>query len=94
MTHREYLLTVEHTIYESLDSTTKAIHKNIGETITLNQKDFETIKGGNDIVRYVSAGHGMTASVTFGKENFANEVQYTEVTVETGVAKLGKRKSK
>jgi hypothetical protein len=36
----------------------------------------------------------MTATVTFGKENFANEVTYTEVTVSTGVAKLGKRKSK
>ena len=94
MTHREYTLTVEKTIYEHLDANLKAVHLEEGETLTLSQADFETIKGGNDIVRYVSAGHGMTASVTFGKENFANEVQYTEVTVETGVAKLGKRKSK
>jgi hypothetical protein len=42
----------------------------------------------------VNAGQGMTATVTFNKENFSNEVQYTEVTVSTGVAKLGKRKSK
>ena len=94
MTHREYTLTVEKTIYESLDANTKAVYLDKGETITLSQTDFETIQGGNDIVRYVSAGHGMTASVTFNKENFANEVQYTEVTVSTGVAKLGKRKSK
>jgi len=94
MTHREYTLIVEHPIYERLDSTTKAVYYNVGEAITLNQADFEKIKGGNDIVRYVSAGHGMTATVTFSKENFANEVTYTEVTVSTGVAKLGKRKSK
>jgi hypothetical protein len=94
MTHREYTLVVEHTIYERLDQTTKAVYRNIGETITLNQADFEKIKEGHDIIRYVTAGHGMTASVTFGKENFANEVTYTEVTVETGIAKLGKRKSK
>ena len=94
MTHREYTLTVEKTIYEHLDANTKAVHLEEGETLTLSQADFETIKGGNDIVRYVSAGHGMSASVTFNKENFVNEVQYTEVTVSTGVAKLGKRKSK
>ena len=94
MTHREYTLIVEHPIYERLDSTTKAVYKKVGEAITLNQTDFETIKEGHDIIRYVSAGHGMTASVTFGKENFSNEVDYTEVTVETGTAKLGKRKSK
>ena len=94
MTHREYTLIVEHPIYEMVDSATIAFYKNRGETLTLSQTDFETIKGGNDIVRYVSAGHGMSASVTFNKENFSNEVQYTEVTVSTGVAKLGKRKSK
>ena len=94
MTHREYTLTVEKTIYEHLDANTKAVHLEEGETLTLSQVDFETIKGGNDIVRYVSAGHGMTATVTFNKENFANEVTYTEVTVYTGVAKLGKRKDK
>jgi hypothetical protein len=94
MTHREYTLIVESTIYERLDQTTKAVYRNIGETITLNQADFEKIKEGHDIIRYVTAGHGMTASVTFGKENFSNKVTYTEVTIETGIAKLGKRKSK
>ena len=94
MTHREYTLIVESTIYERLDQTTKAVYRNIGETFTLNQADFEKIKEGHDIIRYVTAGHGMTASVTFGKENFSNKVTYTEVTIETGVAKLGKRKSK
>lgn len=94
MTHREYTLTVEHPIYERLDSDTKAVHKHVGQTVTLNREDFEKIKAGHDIIRYVTAGHGMTASVTFGKENFANEVTYTDVTIETGVAKLGKRKSK
>lgn len=93
MTHREYTLTVESPIYESLDSI-KAVHKDKGQTLTLNQQDFDRIKEGHDIVRHVVAGHGMYASITFGKENFANEVTYTEVTVSTGVAKLGKRKSK
>lgn len=93
MTHREYTLTVEHPIYERIGDT-KAIHRNIGETLTLNREDFERIKEGHDIIRYVTAGHGMTASVTFGKENFANEVAYTEVIINTGIAKLGKRKSK
>jgi hypothetical protein len=93
MTHREYTLTVINPIYERLGDI-KAIHKHVGETITLNQTDFKTIKEGHDIIRYVSAGHGMTAGVTFGKENFSNEVTYTEVTIETGIAKLGKRKSK
>ena len=94
MTHREYTLTVENTIYEILDAKTTAVHKSVGETITLNQKDFDIIKEGREIIRYVNAGHGMTSSVVFGKENFANEVTYTEVTVSTGVAKLGKRKAK
>ena len=93
MTHREYTLTVEKTIYESLAGI-KAVHKNIGQTVTLSQQDFDRIKEGHDIVRHVVAGHGEFASITFGKENFANEVAYTEVTVSTGVAKLGKRKSK
>ena len=93
MTHREYTLTVEHPIYESLDSI-KALYKGKGETLTLNQKDFDTIKEGREIIRYVNAGHGMTSSATFSKENFANEVTYTEVTVSTGIAKLGKRKDK
>ena len=94
MTHREYTLTVENTIYESLDSTTRAVYKNPGQTMVLNQQDFDRIKEGHYIVRYVTAGHGMTASITFGKENFTNEVQYTEVTISTGTAKLGKRKNK
>jgi hypothetical protein len=94
MTHREYTLTVEKTIYENLDANTKAVYLDKGETITLSQVDFETIKEGHDIIRYVNAGQGMTATVTFNKENFSNEATYTEVTVETGTAKLGKRKSK
>ena len=93
MTHREYTLTVEYPIYESIGDI-KATHKHVGQTVTLNRQDFERIKEGHDIIRYVTAGHGMTASVTFGKENFANEVTYTDVTIETGIAKLGKRKSK
>jgi hypothetical protein len=94
MTHREYTLTVEKTIYEHLDANTKAVHLGEGETLTLNQQDFDKIKEGHDIIRYVSAGQGMTATVTFSKENFANEATYTEVTISTGVAKLGKRKAK
>ena len=94
MTHREYTLTVEHPIYESLDSETKAVIRGKGQTVTLNQQDFDRIKEGHDIVRHVVAGHGEFASITFGKENFANEVTYTEVTISKGTAKLGKRKSK
>ena len=94
MTHREYTLTVEKTIYEHLDANTKAVHLEEGETLTLNQQDFDKIKEGHDIIRYVNAGQGMIATVTFSKENFVNEVTYTEVTVYTGVAKLGKRKAK
>ena len=94
MTHREYTLTVEKTIYEHLDANLKAVHLEEGETLTLNQQDFDRIKEGQDIVRSVNAGQGMYASVTFNKDNFANEVTYTEVTVYTGVAKLGKRKAK
>ena len=93
MTHREYTLTVEHTIYQRLGDI-KSVYKNIGETITLNREDFERIKEGHDINLYVTAGHGMTAFVIFGKENFKNKVAYTEVTINTGIAKLGKRKSK
>jgi hypothetical protein len=93
MTHTEYTLTVERPIYKIMGDT-KAIHKNIGETVTLSQDDFERIKEGHHLSSSVTTGHGMTALVTFGKENFANEVTYTEVTIETGIAKLGKRKSK
>ena len=95
MTHREYTLTVVHPIYERIGNATVATtHKHVGQTMTLNVEDFERIKEGHDIIRYVTVGHGMTASVTFGKENFANEVAYTDVTISSGIAKLGKRKSK
>ena len=94
MTHREYTLTVEHPIYESLDSETKAVYKRKGQTVTLNQQDFDRIKEGHDIIRHTVAGHGLYALITFGKENFANEVTYTEVTISKGTVKLGKRKSK
>ena len=94
MTHREYTLTVEKTIYESLDAKTKAVYLDKGETITLKSNAWKNLLAGEDIIRYVNAGQGMTATVTFNKENFANEVTYTEVTVSTGVAKLGKGKDK
>ena len=94
MTHREYTLTVEKTIYESLDANTKAVHLDKGETLTLDQKDFVSLLNGESFVRYVNAGQGMTATVTFSKETVANEVTYTDVTVSTGVAKLGKGKGK
>ena len=94
MTHIEYTLTVEKTIYEHLDANTKSVHLEEGETLTLNRNEFIDLLDGEDIIRYVNAGQGMTAKVTFSKENFANEATYTEVTVSTGVAKLGKRKSK
>ena len=94
MTHREYTLTVEKTIYESLDSETKAVYKGKGQTVTLNEQDFDRIKAGQEISRTTVAGHGMYATITFGKENFANEVTYTEVTISKGTVKLGKRKSK
>ena len=94
MTHREYTLTVEKTIYESLDANTKAVYLDKGETITLKPNAWKNLLAGEDIIRYVTAGQGMTATVTFNKENFSNEATYTEVTVETGTAKLGKRKSK
>jgi hypothetical protein len=93
MTHREYTLTVENPIYETLGDI-KATHKHVGQTVTLNREDFEKIKSGLTISRYEVAGHGMYADVSFNKDNFANEVTYTEVTIETGIAKLGKRKSK
>jgi hypothetical protein len=104
MSHREYTLTVEHPIYETLGPI-KVIYKDKGQTVTLSQQDFDRIKKGHDIVRTVVAGHGETSTIwwrspetvttiTFGKENFANEVTYTEVTISKGVAKLGKRKSK
>ena len=94
MTHREYTLTVELPIFERLDSDTKAVHKHVGQTVTLNREDFEKIKSGQTISYDVIAGHGTYAEVSFNKDNFANEVSYVDVTVETGIAKLGKRKSK
>ena len=93
MTHREYTLTVVNPIYEDLGDI-KATHKHVGQTVTLNREDFEKIKSGQTISYDEVAGHGMYADVSFSKDNFANEVTYTEVTIETGIAKLGKRKSK
>ena len=93
MTHREYTLTVENPIYETLGDI-KAVHKHVGQTMTLNREDFEKIKSGQTISRDVLAGQGMYAEVSFSKDNFTNEVSYVDVTIETGIAKLGKRKSK
>lgn len=93
MTHREYTLTVETPIYESIGET-KAIYKNVGETLTVSQENFLKLQKGEDIAFAKVAGHGMYSSVIYDKSNFANEVTYTEVTVSYGTAKLGKRKPK
>jgi len=74
---------------ESAGYTREAIHHNVGDVVTVDQSTFEALKGGSTFERYTQEG-----MIRFDKHNFENEAQYTNVTIEYGIGRLGKRKSK
>ena len=92
MIHKEFTLTVKETIYERLDSTTKAVAYKKGDCITIGEENFNRLKAGETIAFAKIAGHGMYASVEYDKYNFENEVAVNIIETSTAIAKLGQRK--
>ena len=93
MTHKEFTLTVQHTIYSFLDATTKAVQYKVGDKITVTEEEMIDLKAGETKFKTICAGHGMYATVKYNKYNFYNtaevriiETSYTEV-------KLGQRQN-
>jgi len=86
MTHKEFILTVKETIFEN-SGTIKTPAYKIGEHINVSEDIFESLQKGNTIERITQSG-----VVSYDKYSFENEVNYTQVTVEYGVKKLGQRK--
>lgn len=88
MTHKEFILIVKDSIFEtSRDIKTLAYKK--GDQITVNEDVFELLQKGHGVERFTREG-----VIRYDKNNFENEVNYTKVTVEYGVRKLGQRKNK
>jgi len=94
MVHKEYTLTVNETIYENLDSETKAVAYDKGDRITLNEENFNRLRAGETIAFVKISGHGMYATVEYDKYNFENEASVSIIETSTAIAKLRQRKKK
>lgn len=88
MIHKEFILTVKETIFENSGAIEILAYKK-GDQITVSEDVFELLQKGHSVERFTREG-----VIRFDKNNFKNEVNYTKVTVEYGVRKLGQRKSK
>ena len=89
MTHKEFKLIVKKEILESAGYSRQAVHYKVGDTMIVDEDMFDMIQSGNTIERTTQEGF-----IRFDKYNFENEVQFTSVTVEYGVRKLGQRNTK
>ena len=86
MTHKEFILIVKNPIFEtSRDIKILTYKKN--DRITVSEDVFELLQKGHSVERFTQEG-----VIRYDKNNFENEVNYTKVTVEYGVRKLGQRK--
>lgn len=86
MTHKEFILIVKETVFEN-SGTIKTLAYKKGDRITVSEDMFDQLQKGNTIERITQSG-----VISYDKNNFENEVNYTKVTVEYGVRKLGQRK--
>ena len=89
MTHKEFTLIVTKAITENSGREVYPIIYKVGDTLTLNEKQFDDIQSGSTLTFYTNEG-----IMEFDKYNFENEVSYTEITVQYGTRKLGQRKKK
>ena len=89
MTHREFHLIVTKAITENSGREVYPVIYKVGDTLTLNEKQFDDLQSGSTITFYTNEG-----IMEFDKYNFKNEVSFTEITVQYGTRKLGQRKKK
>jgi hypothetical protein len=89
MTHREFTLIVTKAITENSGREVYPVIYKVGDTLTLNEKQFDDLQSGSTITFYTNEG-----IIEFDKYNFKNEVSFTEITVQYGTRKLGQRKKK
>jgi hypothetical protein len=89
MTHREFKLIVTKAITENSGREVYPVIYKVGDTLTLNEKQFDDLQSGSTITFYTNEG-----IMEFDKYNFENEVSFTEITVQYGTRKLGQRKKK
>jgi hypothetical protein len=89
MTHREFHLIVTKAITENSGREIYPVIYKVGDTLSLNEKQFDDLQSGSTITFYTSEG-----IMEFDKYNFKNEVSFTEITVQYGTRKLGQRKKK
>jgi hypothetical protein len=88
MTHKEFILIVKNSIFETSRNIKVLVYKK-GDRITASEDVFELLQKGHSVKRFTQEG-----VISYDKNNFENEVNYTKVTVEYGVRKLGQRKTK
>ena len=86
MVHREYKLKVVEDIVIHSGREVTPVHYAAAQEITVDQATWERLKKGETIEKPVYDGF-----IRYNKKNFANEVQWTEVAVSYGIAKLGLR---
>jgi hypothetical protein len=89
MTHREFHLIVTKAITENSGREVYPVIYKVGDTLILNEKQFDDLQFGSTITFYTNEG-----IMEFNKYNFKNEVSFTEITVQYGTRKLGQRKKK
>ena len=89
MTHKEFTLIVTKAITENSGREVYPVIYKVGDTLTLNEKQFDDIQSGSTLTFYTNEG-----IMEFDKYNFKNEVSFTEITVQYGTRKLGQRKKK
>jgi len=86
MVHREYKLKVVKDIVILSGRDVTPVHYAAAQEISVDQDTWERLKKGETIEKPVYDGF-----IRYNKKNFANEVQWTEVAVSYGIAKLGLR---
>jgi|688.fasta_scaffold86401_7 hypothetical protein len=86
MVHREYRLKVVKDIVIHSGRGVTPVYYPVCKIVTVDQDTWERLKKGETIERPAHDGF-----IRYDKWNFANEVEWTEVTVSHGIAKLGLR---
>lgn len=86
MVHREYKLKVVKDIVIHSGREVTPVQYATGQEVTVDQTTWERLKKGETIERPAHDGF-----IRYDKRNFANEVEWTEVQVSYGIAKLGLR---
>ena len=86
MVHREYKLKVVKDIVIHSRRAVTPVKYDAAQEISVDQETWERLKKGETIEKPVYDGF-----IRYNKKNFANEVQWTEVAVSYGIAKLGLR---